>query len=187
LFACDGFTQFLFSEEGDTYDFRRGLSMAIWGVVWYGGPQQWFWVSLYPRVFPGSTLTSAMGRTFLDCGVNVCCVLIPLFYVVTGTVKGYTLEKSVSILQSQYWDACFGLVAFWVPIVFATMLFFPPHLQSYPIQCAQVINKSWLSWFGNKCRVEERRADAGTKLSVSVNTPRLQASVTLPVVSMMAA
>lgn len=176
LFGTDVATQFIFGKEGEKYDVRRGLSMATWGIVWYGGPQQWFWVKLYPRLFGGGNLTSAMSKTFADCVVNVMLFLIPAFYVVTGTVKGYTLEMSLSNLRSHYWDSCLGLSCFWLPVNFATFRFFPPHLQSYPIQVAQVASGCWLSWCGAQGKSEEKHVSANAKLPSISLVPRLDLS-----------
>merc|ERR1712129_152115 len=146
---------------GESWDSARGIAMATWGLVWYGGPQQMFWMRLYPWVaarfaMPGSA-GSATIKTFLDCGVNNLVAYTPCFYLWTGFVKGYTLERSMELLKQEYSVACTGIFGFWTPVQFVNFYLMPPHLVTYVVQIANIVQKTWLSWLSNRTRVQERQ------------------------------
>lgn len=160
MWATDVGMQQLTAHEEDGWDWRRSLSMLTWGLVWYGGPQQFFWTRLYPRLIGQGTANQAAMKVVADVVVNPLFAYIPCFYLLTGLVKGYSVDQSLDFLKKEYVEACFGMSAFWAPVQFANFRFVPLHLQTYVVCVANVVNKSWLSWLSNRARVDERHTAA---------------------------
>jgi len=141
---------------GEPWDCRRTLSMASWGIVWYGGPQVWLWTSLYPRLIGRGTMGRAVASGFADCCVNVPFFLLPCFYTWTGFVKGQTFQASCEQLRAEWYESSTGMVAFWLPFQSLNMRYTPPHLQTFMVSLANIVNKTWLSWLSNRRSVRQR-------------------------------
>ena len=129
--------------------------MGIWGVVWYGGPQQWLWLRLYPRLIGEGTVLRALAKTFADSTVNVCVALIPCYYLVTGTVRGKSLNDIQTQLKKEYFGACFGMIGFWIPACFLNFFFVPPVFLAYVVSGQLMFINTWLSWFSQSGKTKE--------------------------------
>jgi len=159
--------QRLTADEQDGWDWRRSLSMLTWGLVWYGGPQQFYWTRLYPALIGQGTTKQAALKVFADVIVNPLCTYVPCFYMLTGLVKGYSLNQSWENLKNEYVEACFGMAAFWLPVQFGNFRFVHVHFQTYVVSVANIVNKSWLSWLSNRSRVDERHTAAAAASATS--------------------
>jgi hypothetical protein len=61
LTASDLGVQYGMKGEDDKIDWRRTFSMFSWGLLWYGGPQQYLWTVAYPRfIGQGTTMQAGL-------------------------------------------------------------------------------------------------------------------------------
>jgi len=157
LFVTDVVAQKLTLDPTEPWDARRSFSMFMWGLVWYGGPQQFYWTQLYPRLIGRGSNLQAAATAFADCVVNSSVTYIPSFYILTGMLKGNTLEQSLELLRKEYLTACLGMTGFWLPMQTLNFRFVPVHCQTFIVQIGNFANKIWLSWLSNRSRVEEQR------------------------------
>eukprot|EP00746_Dinoflagellata_sp_MGD_P150373 gnl/MRDRNA2_/MRDRNA2_82269_c0_seq2.p1 gnl/MRDRNA2_/MRDRNA2_82269_c0~~gnl/MRDRNA2_/MRDRNA2_82269_c0_seq2.p1 ORF type:complete len:224 (-),score=29.34 gnl/MRDRNA2_/MRDRNA2_82269_c0_seq2:502-1173(-) len=148
-----------FTAPHDPWDSRRTLSMATWGLVWYGGPQQFLWIRLYPSLIGRGTSMQAAATSVADCVVNQLFAYVPCFYMLTGAVKGQTPRESLELLRKEYLSACLGQAGFWLPVQYLNFRYVPVHLQTFVVSTMNIINKTWLSWLSNRDRVKQRHAD----------------------------
>ena len=96
---------------------RRTFALTCFGLFYYGGPCKFLYLR-YDRWFPltlGATRT-ALRKTFVDVCLHTPFLLLPSFYLITGTVKGQRLEESLGTLRSQWLEAATGSVLFWLPV-----------------------------------------------------------------------
>mmetsp|Transcript_46141 Transcript_46141/g.124416 ORF Transcript_46141/g.124416 Transcript_46141/m.124416 type:complete len:202 (+) Transcript_46141:2-607(+) len=152
---------------GEPWDCRRTLSMASWGVVWYGGPQVWLWTRVYPQLIGRGTMAQAVASGFSDCCLNVPFLLLPCFYIWTGLIKGQTFQTSCEHLRAEWYESCTGMAAFWLPFQVLNMRFTPPHLQTFLVSLANIVNKTWLSWLSNRRRVRQRQEEQEQLLAMA--------------------
>jgi len=126
------------------WDWRRTLSLAVFGCLYYGGPMKFIYLT-YDR------LTLGPGKkTIIDVCLHTPFLLIPSYYMMTGPIKGFTLNDSFMNLQAQWFESSTGSVAFWLPMAALNFRFVPPHSRVLVISCFSFIHKAWLSWISNR-------------------------------------
>jgi hypothetical protein len=168
LVVGDIMAQSLTAPPEAEWDVRRSIAMASWGLLWYGGPQQYFWVRLYPRVIGRGTPKLALTTAFADSVVNQMVAYVPCFYMLTGIIKGQTLAESFEQLKREYWSACLGQASFWAPLQYMNFRYVPIHRQTFVVSIANVVNKTWLSWLSNRQRVAEQEMQSGAKIAEAI-------------------
>jgi hypothetical protein len=137
------------TKPDDDWDSRRSLAMVAWGLMWYGGPQQYLWTRLYPRLIGRGTTMQASLTAFTDALAGQLIWYVPCFYMVTGLLKGQTVRESEQILANEYLNTVFGQAGFWLPVQYINFRYVPPHLQFAVVSSMNTINKTWLSWMTN--------------------------------------
>mmetsp|Transcript_26860 Transcript_26860/g.61943 ORF Transcript_26860/g.61943 Transcript_26860/m.61943 type:complete len:241 (+) Transcript_26860:98-820(+) len=146
----------------ETWDSRRTLAFAAWGLIWYGGPQQLMWTRVYPYFFPSKAWKHVSAKAFTDAVPWMGFSYLPCFYIFTGAIKGQSLEQSVSLLQREFLGAWMGCCP-WFPAQLMNFRFVPIYLQTFVVQACNIVHKSWLSWLSNRERVAERAVKSGVQ------------------------
>lgn len=124
--------------------------MAIFGVLWYGGPQQYLYVSVFPRLIGNGTARQAALTAVADCLISTPIVFTPSFYFIVGGLRGQSYEESLKLLKQEFVGTSLGQAAFWMPVQYINFLFVPVYLQTFVVSAANLVNKTWLSWFSTR-------------------------------------
>ena len=108
---------------------------------------------LFPRATPA---TAAALKVGLDVYVHSPLLLVPSFYMITGTVKGQSLWHSLEQLRSEWLTASFGTAVFWTPLCFLNFRFVPQHSRILVVSIGSFMHKAWLSHLSNRERHRAR-------------------------------
>merc|ERR1712070_465290 len=96
------------------------------------------------------TFRHAVTMTILDCAGHTPFVLIPSFYLITKTIKGYTLPQTLTRLKQEFLVASFGSAAYWAPVQLVNFFYVPQHSKILFVSCLSFFHKTWLSWLSNR-------------------------------------
>lgn len=134
----------------------RTLGLGVFAAWHYGVPGKYLYL-LYDRVFRhGSALTNAAMKATVDVYAHLPFLVLPTFYVITGTIKGQTVSQAVEQLQAEWFEASTKSALFWTPICFLNFRLIPQHSRILFISTGSFLHKMWLSYLSNKARHAER-------------------------------
>ena len=135
----------------EEYDLNRGASFAIFGAVYTGAFQHfWFdWLnhnlassmsSLSPTLAmalgsPSAPTVLAMSKMGANQFLMVPFVYMPLFFLVTGALQGLSTEQTTDRAKELYTQIIVRNWAFWLPAQFVQFNFVSPDWQ-IPYLCA---------------------------------------------------
>ena len=123
--TCDAIAQKIESPDGQL-DLSRTFKFTLFCVTYVGMFQHCVFNILYPRLFPGEGLKTALKKTLCDNFVHSPFVYLPSFYIYKNMANGKDAAAGLqeyradglSVLQS-----CWGL---WIPAQFVCFYFVPP-------------------------------------------------------------
>ena len=92
------------------------------------------------------------------CAVYIhgALLLVPNYYMITGLVKGQSLEQIATQLRAEWFNAAFGTCFFWTPLCALNFRFVPQHSQILFVSVFSFLHKTWMSWLSNRQRHRER-------------------------------
>ncbi|KDO31860.1 hypothetical protein SPRG_03780 [Saprolegnia parasitica CBS 223.65] len=131
-------------------DLSRTAGLALFGLVYYGGPCKSLY--LYFDKVMGTTPTprTVLLQTFIDCYIHTPLLLIPSFYYITNAVKGKSVEETTLQLKREWHTASFGSVLFWTPAQILNFWVVPQHSKILFVAGLSFVHKTWLSWLSNR-------------------------------------
>lgn len=139
-----------------TYDPRRGLSIAVDGLL-ISGPLMHYGYQLFDRIIPieaGGGATAALLHVLLD-SVFLDAFFVASTFVVTGRMEGYSFRQLLPQLRKDYRPA---LQASWAtsllvaPIEFACFRFLPLSLRVLAVNFIDVIWDAVISFMAHRSR-----------------------------------
>ena len=139
-------------EHHHEWDPRRTLALATFGFLYYGGPCKYIYLCYDKFIGPGRVILT----TFIDCFLHTPFVVVPCFYLTTGTIKGHSLVETATALQRDWVTASFGSVLVWTPAQLICFRWIPQHSRIVWVACISFLHKTWLSWLSNKERASEK-------------------------------
>eukprot|EP00457_Paulinella_chromatophora_P013373 gb/GEZN01013666.1/.p1 GENE.gb/GEZN01013666.1/~~gb/GEZN01013666.1/.p1 ORF type:complete len:256 (+),score=23.89 gb/GEZN01013666.1/:31-798(+) len=153
LSSADLTCQLLFHPpgQGQDLDWRRTLSLAVFGFFYYGGPCKWLYLR-YDVWMPGKPIATAL----FDACIHTPFLLVPCFYAMTGAAKGQTPNQITQQLQEEWMEASFGSILFWVPICIFNFRYVPQHSRILVVGIFSFLHKTWLSAISNRQRYSSR-------------------------------
>ncbi|OQR87317.1 hypothetical protein ACHHYP_09119 [Achlya hypogyna] len=156
LTTADVTCQKILQVDGDGLDVSRTAGLALFGLVYYGGPCKSLY--LYFDKVMGTTPTprTVFLQTFIDCYVHTPLLLIPSFYFITNAVKGKSVEETAIQLKREWHTASFGSVLFWTPAQIVNFWAVPQHSKILFVAGLSFVHKTWLSWLSNRHDHEQR-------------------------------
>jgi len=112
----------------------------------------------YDRFFGvGKAWQVVSKKLIVDVCLHTPLALIPSFYIITGLLRGDSLEASINHLKSCWLTASFGCLFFWLPVCTLNFAFVPQHSRILAVNVGNFFNKSFLSYLTK--RQEENKAD----------------------------
>merc|ERR1719397_2175024 len=94
--------------------------------------------------------TKKMSAALVDCGMVTPALMIPMFYLITMTIKGESLSNVWKRYKADCVEVTLGTFVYWFPIVSTNFYFVPHHSQILLIVVGSFIHKCWLSWVSNR-------------------------------------
>ncbi|CAE7704568.1 mpv17, partial [Symbiodinium pilosum] len=149
--SADVFCQAVIQKPGpEGLDYRRTTGLAIFGLVWYGGPCKWLYLRMDRWMGRKPTFRNVAAKTFFDVYVHTPFGVVPGFYLVTSCFKGMDLRQTWSQLQREWKEASLGSSVFWTPAQVFNFWFVPQHYKIAYVSTLSFAHKTWLSWVSNK-------------------------------------
>ena len=148
-------------------DWRRNALFTGFGLAWIGAGQYFLFNRLFPYWLPGlvaaRTLPAAAGAAFLDAGVHMPFLYLPVFY----TLREFALKPELTLGGSVRAGMRFYREHVWTDaplqfcIIYPTQLLNfklnPPHLRVPTAVLAGAVWVSCLSFLrGNRSREDEK-------------------------------
>ena len=157
--SADVTCQLLFQRDAAKgLDWQRTLSLTAFAAWHYGAPAKYLYLT-YDKVL-GRTAYSASAAAALKMGFDVYVhsplLLVPSFYLITGTVKGQTLAQTLAQLRNEWLEASFGTAVFWTPLCYLNFRLVPQHSRILFVSVGSFLHKTWLSHLSNRARHRER-------------------------------
>lgn len=155
--------------EDPRYDFNRGLSFAIFGAVYTGAFQHWWFLFLNDAVpvAPGAgdfqLWLAAAGKTLLCQFGTIPLVYLPLFFILTGLVRGLTVEQTLARARESYLPLFTRNIAYWIPVQMAQFLLVEPEWQVPYVCSAGFIWSIVLSRFAGPIQDVDAKSDPHAK------------------------
>eukprot|EP00747_Dinoflagellata_sp_TGD_P222603 gnl/TRDRNA2_/TRDRNA2_94307_c0_seq1.p1 gnl/TRDRNA2_/TRDRNA2_94307_c0~~gnl/TRDRNA2_/TRDRNA2_94307_c0_seq1.p1 ORF type:complete len:200 (-),score=24.56 gnl/TRDRNA2_/TRDRNA2_94307_c0_seq1:258-857(-) len=140
-------------------DWVRTVAQGTFAAWHYGGPAKalYFWYDRIFGVLP--TMRTAALSTFFDVYVHSPFLLVPSFYLITGTIKGNNIEQCMLQLQQEWFTASFGTAVFWTPLCLLNFRYVPQHFRILTVAIGTFFFQTWMSWLSNRGRHEQRLSD----------------------------
>jgi hypothetical protein len=136
--------------DGQSYDFRRTAGLALFGLVWYGGPCKSLYLLFDKVLGTVPTARNVVLQTVIDCYIHTPFALVPAFYYITNGVKGKTVHETTEQLKREWLTASFGSAAFWTPAQIFNFWLVPQHSKILYVAWLSFAHKTWLSWLANR-------------------------------------
>ena len=137
-------------------DWDRTRAIAVFAGWHYGVPAKFLYL-WYDRFFGvAPTLRTAASKMAVDVYVHGSMLLTPSFYLITGKLKGQSVEQIANQYRGEWFVATFGSAAYWTPLCTLNFLFVPQHSRILVIAMLSFVHKTWLSWLTNRSRYKER-------------------------------
>jgi hypothetical protein len=117
------------------YDTMRGLSMVSFNAVYTGAFQSWWINTLQQNVHLPNPVADAAVKTGLCQFGTIPLIYMPTFFLITGAVRGMTLQASIDNGKAQYLRIYSRNVGFWIPVQMIQFFYVPQEWQ-IPFLCA---------------------------------------------------
>lgn len=128
------------SEKDTPYDWLRGLSFALFGGIYTGTFQHWwfgvmstFVPTAAPDDFAMRFSTAALQTVLCQFG-TIPLIYLPIFFLLTGALRGLSLEQSLDRARSLWLPLWQRNINFWIPVQMVQFLFVEPEWQ-VPFLC----------------------------------------------------
>lgn len=167
LFAADTTAQWIGGNR--EWDRQRTLGLTMFGILYYGFPCKAIYL-MYDKVLGEKRVLTKM---FVDCCIHTPFCLIPVFYALTGVIKGQGAHEWQEQLKREWVTASFGSVMYWTPVQLVCFRYVPQHSRVQFVSTMSFFHKAWLSWLSNRGRVKERRETSTIAAKVEGTTPTL--------------
>lgn len=122
--------------EGDrqwSFDYVRMASFFTFGAAYTGAFQHWWFETLLetipappPESGFGAQFTSAAAKTALCQFGTIPLVYLPLFFALTGVLRGLSLEACWQRAEQLYLPVYTRNISFWIPAQMIQFLFVDP-------------------------------------------------------------
>ena len=123
------------AEAKVTLDPTRSASMIAFSAIYTGAFQAWWINTLQENVHLADPVLDAAVKTGLCQFGTIPLVYMPLFFLITGAVRGMGLEASIANGKENYVRIYSRNVLFWIPVQMYQFLFVSPEWQ-IPFLCA---------------------------------------------------
>jgi len=179
-FGSDYFAQL---RDAESYDRRRGVSIAAFSVA-YRGIFQYHAFSIMHNLLKGDALAAlihagqttrvlaALERTLFNQFLIVPAVYYPLFFALTGAIQGLSPAASLRRARANFLPLMGTTLKFWLPLNLVQFSVMPVGWQ-VPFVCA--VGFAWtaiLSVKAGKCSPEDERGGAAPSLGGTSPTAR---------------
>jgi hypothetical protein len=145
-------------DPNGSLDWQRALGISVFAGWHYGVPAKFLYL-WYDRFFGvAPTLRTAVTKMLVDVYLHGAILLVPSFYVITGTVKGQSLQEVAQQYRSEWFTATFGTAAYWTPLCILNFRYVPQHSRILVVAALSFVHKTWMSWLSNRARHSERRS-----------------------------
>ena len=143
-------------DPGKATDWQRTAGIALFAGWHYGIPAKflYLWYDRYFGVAP--TLRTAVLKMGFDVYVHSSLLLVPSFYMITGGVKGQSLEQIAAQYRAEWFTATFGTCLYWTPLCILNFRYVPQHSRILVVAVLSFVHKTWLCWLSNRARHRER-------------------------------
>ena len=156
--SADLVVQAVLQSDPNGVDWQHTASLAIFGGWHYGGPAKFLYL-WYDRFFGvAPNFRTAVMKMGFDVYVHGTFLLVPSFYLITGAIKGQTLQQIWSQLRQEWFTASFGSALYWTPLCVLNFRFVPQHSRILVVAVLSFVHKTWLSWLSNRRRHAARTA-----------------------------
>ena len=106
--------------------------------------------------FKSSDPMQSLKKMLVDVYLHGTLLLVPSFYVITGTIKGQSLQQVAQQYRAEWFTASFGTAMYWTPLCTLNFLFVPQHSRILVVAVLSFVHKTWMSWLSNRTRHRER-------------------------------
>jgi len=111
-----------------SFDAQRGMSLAVFGAVYTGAFQHWWFLTLNDAISVPEDASAA--QLWLVAATKTCLcqfgtiplVYIPLFFALTGALRGLTLEQNLQRARDLYEPLLRRNISYWLPVQMAQFL-----------------------------------------------------------------
>mmetsp|Transcript_27044 Transcript_27044/g.52659 ORF Transcript_27044/g.52659 Transcript_27044/m.52659 type:complete len:219 (-) Transcript_27044:260-916(-) len=131
-------------------DWRRTAGLTTFGFIHYGGACKWLYLWYDRLLGTAPTLRNAAAKMVFDVYVHSPFLLVPCFYIITGSVKGQTPTQISEQLRSEWLEASLGTALLWTPMCFVNFYVVPQHSRILVVSFVSFAHKTWLSWLSNQ-------------------------------------
>lgn len=168
IFSADVTCQLTLQRDAKNgIDWRRTGGLTVFAAWHYGVPGKYLYLA-YDRVLGVTpTLRTAVLKMLFDVYVHGAILVVPSFYMITNTIKGYSPTQIADQLRREWWDAAFGTCLFWTPLCFINFRFIPQHSRILFVSIGSFAHKMWMSWLSNRERHHARLATGMTACAVA--------------------
>lgn len=171
LTVSDCTAQYLSSRWINNYqfDYRRTASMVVFGMCYYGIVARTIYTCYDLLLGPKNALI----KVALDVGPHTWVIFTPLFYYITGIVKGYDINYITNQLKREYLTATFGTTIYWTPIMFVSFRYCTIHTRILWLTCFSFFHKTVLSWYSNRTRVKENMKPITQTMTIQIRNDNM--------------
>ena len=134
------------------FDTQRTLALCLFGTFYYGLVMRKLYFVYETAFGPGRPLFKAM----IDCTVHTPFLLLPCFYAMTGAVKGQRPMEIYEQFKAEWWTSSTASIAYWLPVMLFNFRYCTPQTRILFISSTSWVQKTALSWYSNRSRVEQR-------------------------------
>lgn len=117
------------NEGSFSLDTMRLLSMISFCLLYTGLFQSWWINELQESVHFAHPLTNAVIETVLCQFVTIPLIYMPAFFLVTGFVRGMSLQASLDEAKEKYFKIYVRNVCYWFPVQMVQFAFVPEEWQ----------------------------------------------------------
>eukprot|EP00966_Prymnesium_polylepis_P297163 6865841-Prymnesium_polylepis.2 len=139
-------------DSNGSFDWQRTVSLAVFGAWHYGVPGKYLYLWYDRRFGTAPSFRSVLLKTGVDVYGHGMFLLVPSFYVITGTIKGQPLSDISAQYQREWFTASFGTALYWTPLCLLNFRFVPQHSRILVVSVLSLIHKTWMSWLSNRER-----------------------------------
>ncbi|KAJ1455465.1 hypothetical protein M885DRAFT_519902 [Pelagophyceae sp. CCMP2097] len=111
------------------YDSKRTISFGIFGALYTGCFQHWWFLYLNAHVSLDPPLLNAVAKASLCQGVTIPLLYLPLIFLITGAVRGLSIEDSFARAKASYLPLFLRNGRFWWPTQVVQFLWVPSDWQ----------------------------------------------------------
>ena len=143
-----------YNEFNYKWDKSRTLALGTFGCIYFGFIARnvyFIWDKLF-----GFGPKSGLYKSFMDCTVHTFLGYIPGFYIITGIMKGQSINNIYTQMENEYFQACIGTTIYWSIPMYILFQFCSHHWRVIYISMLSFIHKTVLSMYSNRERMRNR-------------------------------